>query len=80
MGCKINISYSYVMYDSIYEMVYQELIEGGDKFKNLNPRQKQFVAEKLTISLMVADPEKPVSFEEAGRQVDVLYEQALNLK
>lgn len=72
--------YPYIMYDSIYEMVYQELVEDGDKFKDLTLRQKQFVAEKLTISLLLADSNHPISFEEAGKQLDELYVQALEVK
>lgn len=80
MGCKSKLMYPYIMYDSIYEMVYQELVEDGDKFKDLTLPQKQFVAEKLTTKLLLADSNHPLSFEEAGRQLDDLYVQALEVK
>lgn len=65
------------MSDSIYDMVRQELVDGGEKFKDLSSVQKDFVAGELTNLILLAGPELPLNFEEAGKKLDELYTRTL---
>lgn len=66
-------------YESLYDMVYAELVEDIDMFSTLEPHQKEYVAKELVKSLLEADINKPLSFEEAGEQLDRLKKEALAL-
>ena len=66
-------------YESLYDMVYAELVEDIDMFSTLEPHQKEYVTEELVKSLLESDINEPLSFEEAGEQLDRLKKEALEL-